>query len=141
MLPVKIGHDDRAILSRNAVFPQPGDSWSARVLLAGKSLVRHHIAMEAIPTLKATLSRAWFGGTIAEFLRMDSEMILGRLAKDSDFAVLTTQRDAWLTQIALLKNNLVGLTGSLFMEFNIPRMGRRVDTVLVIGPVVFVIEF
>jgi hypothetical protein len=30
---------------------------------------------------------------------------------------------------------------ALFLEFNIPRMGRRIDAVLLIGPVVFVIEF
>ena len=29
----------------------------------------------------------------------------------------------------------------MFLEFNIPRMGRRIDAVLLIGPVVFVIEF
>ena len=29
----------------------------------------------------------------------------------------------------------------IFFEFNIPRMGRRIDVVLVIGPVVFAIEF
>src|SRR5204863_1267903 len=34
-----------------------------------------------------------------------------------------------------------GLAGSIFFEFNIPRMGRRIDVVLVIGPVVFAIEF
>jgi hypothetical protein len=33
------------------------------------------------------------------------------------------------------------LTGALFLEFNIPRMGRRIDAVLLVGPVVFVIEF
>jgi len=55
--------------------------------------------------------------------------------------VLPTQKDAWLAEISLLQASLVGLTGSLFFEFNIPRMGRRIDTVLLIGPVVFVIEF
>ncbi len=72
---------------------------------------------------------------------MDSDTILGRLATHSDFTVLPTQRDAWLAQIALLKGELVGLSGSVFMEFSIPRMGRRVDTVLIIGPLVFVVEF
>jgi hypothetical protein len=27
------------------------------------------------------------------------------------------------------------------MEFSIPRMGRRIDTALLTGPIVFVIEF
>src|SRR5262245_47964973 len=87
------------------------------------------------------LSRAWFGSPITEFLRMDSDTILGRLARQSDFTVLLAQRDAWLTQLTLLKSQLAGLSGSVFMEFSIPRMGRRVDTVLIIGPMIFLVEF
>jgi hypothetical protein len=72
---------------------------------------------------------------------MDAETIVGRLTINSDFTVLPAQRDAWLAQIRLLQAQLVGLTGLLFLEFSIPRMGRRIDTVLLVGPVVFVIEF
>jgi hypothetical protein len=86
-------------------------------------------------------SRAWYGATISEFLQSRPEAVVGTLTTHSEFAVLPTQTDAWLAQIQLLKEHLAGLTGSIFFEFNIPRMGRRVDAVLVIGPVVFVIEF
>jgi hypothetical protein len=86
-------------------------------------------------------SRAWYGAPITEFLQTQPDTVIGRLARNSDFAFLPTQKDAWLAQISLLQSCLVGLTGSVFFEFNIPRMGRRVDTVLLIGPVVFVIEF
>jgi hypothetical protein len=86
-------------------------------------------------------SRAWYGASIAEFLQTQADTILGQLTRNSDFALLPTQTDAWLAEISLLQDHLVGLTGSLFLEFNIPRMGRRIDAVLLIGPVVFVIEF
>ena len=86
-------------------------------------------------------SRAWYSASIIEFLQDLSDTIIGRLVRSSDFALLPTQRDAWLTQIDFLQASLVGLTGSLFFEFNIPRMGRRIDAVLLIGTVVFVIEF
>lgn len=33
------------------------------------------------------------------------------------------------------------MEGSVFFEYSIPRMGRRIDTVLLIGPAVFVLEF
>ena len=91
-----------------------------------------------IPNLS---SRAWYGATIVEFLRTEADSIIGRLTTNGEFALLPTQRDAWLIQIDLLKEHLVGLNGYLFLEFNIPRMGRRVDTVLLVGPVVFVVEF
>jgi len=68
-------------------------------------------------------------------------VVLGQLATNCTFALLPTQRDAWLAQIELLRAQLPSLIGSIFFEFNIPRMGRRIDAVLVIGPVVFALEF
>jgi hypothetical protein len=46
-----------------------------------------------------------------------------------------------LVQIRLLQEHLHCLPGSLFLEFSILRMGRRIDAVILTGPVVFVIEF
>src|SRR5438445_5938077 len=86
-------------------------------------------------------SRAWYGAPIPEFLLMDSDTIVGRLTRNCDFPVLPTQRDAWLEQIRLLQSQLVGLTGSLFLEFSIPRMGGRIDIVLMINQIIFVVEF
>jgi hypothetical protein len=100
--------------------------------------------METPPDLTAITgisSRAWYGASIIEFLQTQADAIVGRLARNSEFSLLPTQKDAWLTQIGFLQDRLVGLSGALFLEFNIPRMGRRIDAVLLIGPVVFVIEF
>ena len=85
--------------------------------------------------------RAWYGASLAEFLACEDDQILGRLTSNSDFAVLPTQRDAWITQIRVLRDQASGLAGGVFLEFNIPRMGRRVDVILVVGPVVFALEF
>ena len=95
------------------------------------------------PTIsaKARSLRFWYGASIAEFLEADPQTMLGQLAFNCDFALIPTQRDAWLAQIEFLRSQLSGLSGSIFFEFNIPRMGRRIDVVLVIGPVVFAIEF
>ena len=41
----------------------------------------------------------------------------------------------------MLQAQLGGLTGLLFMEFSIPRMGRRIDVVLLTKCIVFVVEF
>jgi hypothetical protein len=67
--------------------------------------------------------------------------VLGRLVSASQFAVLETQRDAWLEQLRILRSQLAGLTGWVFLEFTIPRMGRRVDAVVIVGPVVLAVEF
>ncbi len=86
-------------------------------------------------------SRAWYGDSIEGFLKTNPDTILGQLSRNSDFSLLTTQKGAWLEQIEILRTELQGLTGSIFLEFNIPRMGRRIDAVVLIGPVVFVVEF
>ena len=67
-------------------------------------------------------SRAWYESSIAEFLQTQSEQVIGCLLTNSDFAVLPTQRDAWLAQLSVLRQSLQGISGNLFLEFNIPRM-------------------
>ena len=93
------------------------------------------------PAVTTAVSRAWYSAPIAEFLGAQPVAILGQLTTNCDFSLLATQTDAWLAQIAFLQEQVSGLTGTLFLEFNIPRMGRRIDAVLLVGSVVFVIEF
>ena len=90
---------------------------------------------------KVLSSRAWYDAPIADFLRTAPDTIVGRLTLNGEFALLPTQKDAWLAQIDFLQAQLKGLAGALYLEFVIPRMGRRIDAVLLIGPVLFVIEF
>ena len=97
--------------------------------------------MRAMELTSISNSRAWYTASIADFRQTQSQIILGLLAANSDFALIPTQRDAWVAEINFLRNSLDGLTGSLLLEFSIPRMGRRIDAVILVGPVVFVVEF
>ena len=63
------------------------------------------------------------------------------MARRNDFDLTGTQRDAWLEQAEILKHVLVSQQGSIYLEFTIPRMGRRIDALVIIGPVIFVLEF
>lgn len=92
-------------------------------------------------TTAGTALRAWYEDSIDGFLKADPDAVLGRLATNGSFTLLPTQRDAWLEQIEFLRERIDGLAGSLFFEFSIPRMGRRIDAVLIIGSIVFVLEF
>lgn len=91
------------------------------------------------PTIVA--SRAWYTGSFAEFRSANPDAVFGKLAKNPDFDLAKTQKDAWLEQISYLQMNLEHLTGTLFLEFSIPRLGSRIDVVMLIGPVVFIVEF
>ena len=57
------------------------------------------------------------------------------------FNLEQSQRDAWVEEIAILQSVLTEHTGSVYFEYSIPRMGKRIDVVLLIGPVIFVLEF
>lgn len=87
------------------------------------------------------LARYWYGDPIAGFLASDANEILGKLSRHAGDGHFSDQRDAWLSQIELLQAQLTGFEGWVFFEFNIPRMGRRVDVILVLGSVIFALEF
>lgn len=86
--------------------------------------------------------RAYYTNSIPKFLVESADSILGSLARRSEFEVTGEQRDAWLTQIALLQSGLARIArGLVFFEFVVPRFGRRIDAVLLIDDVLVVIEF
>lgn len=88
------------------------------------------------------LNFAYYQASLGSFLRADESQILGELSKAHTFDLTENQRDAWLTQIHVLKDQLGALDrGQVFFEFAIPRMGKRADVVLLIDGVVFVVEF
>lgn len=85
--------------------------------------------------------RAWYGAAIAQFQIEQPTAVLGRMVESTEFDLLQAQRDAWIEQTRLLQAQVKGLAGAIFLEFSIPRMGRRIDAVLIIGSIIFVIEF
>ena len=87
------------------------------------------------------MKREYYSDSISNFLRSSTEEILGMLALNNDFALIQTQRCAWVAQIEILREILTPHQGSIYFEYSIPRMGRRIDVVLLIGPVIFVLEF
>ncbi|WP_243450709.1 DNA/RNA helicase domain-containing protein [Sandarakinorhabdus glacialis] len=68
--------------------------------------------------------------------------ILGALTNALPFAAEIAQRGAWKVEIDHLQ--LIGAqlpTAEIFLEFAIPRMGRRADAIIVAGGLVFVLEY
>jgi hypothetical protein len=87
------------------------------------------------------LNRYYFSNSIFTFLTLSSDEIIGKLTLAHDFPVEHPQRDAWIEQIRILKIVLEDFEGQIYLEYSIPRMGKRIDAVCIIGPVVFVLEF
>ncbi|HUL00848.1 MAG TPA: DUF2075 domain-containing protein [Nitrospirota bacterium] len=89
---------------------------------------------------KSRIKRAYYSDTIASFLKLSSADIIGHLTIGS-YTVEQTQTHAWEEEIRILQDTLGNYGGSIYLEYDIPRMGRRIDAVLLIGSVIFVLEF
>jgi hypothetical protein len=87
------------------------------------------------------MKREYYSDSIAAFLISKPDEILSKLVRNNDFTLEQTQRDAWLEEISILHKTLSCHQGSVYFEYSIPRMGKRIDVVLLIGPVIFVLEF
>src|SRR5438105_2195419 len=87
------------------------------------------------------MKRSFYSDRISIFLLSSEEHIIGSLSKNSDFATELIQRDAWLQEIKILKDVLNSYEGLIFFEYSIPRMGKRIDVILIIKNAIFVLEF
>jgi len=83
----------------------------------------------------------YFQDSIEGFLLKSTEEIIGFITLANQFDSTTNQNKSWELQIPILKNALNGYTGTIFFEFSVPRMGKRIDSLVIINNVVFVIEF
>src|SRR5207247_3386156 len=87
------------------------------------------------------MKRSFYSDSISNFLQTTSNQILGALAQANEFSLEITQRESWLQEIKILREVLSKYEGKIFFEYSIPRMGRRIDVVLIIRNVIFILEF
>ena len=88
------------------------------------------------------MTRSYYSNTISDFLKDDETRILGQLSLHHNHALEDLQKNAWVKQITILKDTLQSVdNGQIYFEFSIPRMGKRVDNVLIINDLIFVLEF
>ena len=96
------------------------------------------------------LSRAWYTDTVSRFLHESPDKIIGRMTTKSaqdGFETNPLQVQAWQEEINILQQQLCQVDFSsmnIFLEFNIPRMGRRIDALILIRsnkPHIVILEF
>ncbi len=83
----------------------------------------------------------YYNDTIESFLQRTTEEIIGFITMANQFDSNSLQNKSWEQQIKILKESLTDLDGTIFFEFSIPRMGKRVDVIVIIENVIFIIEF
>ena len=89
------------------------------------------------------MKRCFYDDTIPVFLNRKDEEILGILSKDNTFDLSLDQRDSWLEEIVVMKSVLreLQVQGHIIFEYTIPRLGKRIDVTLLVGGVVYCLEF
>ncbi|MCQ2795787.1 MAG: DUF2075 domain-containing protein [Bacilli bacterium] len=89
-------------------------------------------------------SRCLYNSSIDEFLNADEKSIFGTLCSNYHGEALTTTREAWNNEITILKQVLAsfaGLNGQIIFEYDIPRLGKRIDVVVLLKGIVYCLEF
>ena len=83
----------------------------------------------------------YYAESIAVFCSQSPNEVIGVINRANVFDGTMLQQKSWEQQIELLQHSLSGFQGTIFFEFSIPRMGKRVDVLLLMDDVVFVVEF
>lgn len=88
--------------------------------------------------------RCLFNRDFETFLTLDANEILGTLCDSFHGTALTTTIEAWKAEIVILKNVISQLNdrkGQIIFEYDIPRLGKRIDVVLLYRGIIFCLEF
>lgn len=90
------------------------------------------------------MSRCLYNANIEEFLKTDNNLVLATLLSQYHGYDYTTTREAWEEEIKIMKSVLlpfIGEKGEIIFEYDIPRLGKRIDVVLLLAGIIFCLEF
>ena len=89
-------------------------------------------------------TRFFYRNSIYGFLHQNDDEIFGVLSRNDEYDTAFTQKSAWLEEIKTMKNALLPYANNkawIIFEYTIPRLGKRIDVVVLLRERVFVIEF
>ncbi len=88
--------------------------------------------------------RCLYENSFSAFLKDKDRLILGTLSDNYHGDMRTTTREAWKTEISIMQDvvsRFEETDGRIVFEYDIPRLGKRIDVVLLYKGIVFCIEF
>ena len=89
-------------------------------------------------------TRCLFYSDFKDFLELGADTVLGSLCNNYHGTTLTTTIEAWKAEIEILKDIVSRLddsNGQIIFEYDIPRLGKRIDVVLLYKGIIFCLEF
>lgn len=90
------------------------------------------------------MPKYFYYSDIQSFLGESLEQIFGKLSRNDEYDTAATQKFAWEQEIVVMKSVLEDYKneqGWIIFEYTIPRIGKRIDVVLLLRERVFTIEF
>ena len=94
--------------------------------------------------VKTENPRCLYSKHFIDFLNDSEESVFGIICDRYHGDAPTTTREAWREEIPIMRDVLAGLdekSGQIILEYDIPRLGKRIDVVLLLKGIIFCIEF
>lgn len=89
-------------------------------------------------------NRCLYEASFSDFLNQEPLAVLGALHNNNHGDALTTTDEAWMGEIELMQLVLepwATVSGRVIFEYDIPRLGKRIDVVLLLRGLIFCLEF
>lgn len=89
-------------------------------------------------------NRCLYSNSFVKFCEEDDNAIFGTLCENYHGDALTTTREAWKSEISIMKQILSAykeVGAQIVFEYDIPRLGKRIDVVLLFKGIIFCLEF
>jgi hypothetical protein len=88
--------------------------------------------------------RCLYYDNFVSFLNERNDSIIGFMCNNYHGDALTTTRDAWMEEISIMKNvvdKYKNEAGQIIFEYDIPRLGKRIDVTLLVKGIIFCLEY
>jgi len=89
-------------------------------------------------------ARCLYSNSFSGFLSDSKTLIYGVLHENNHGIIRPTSEEAWTGEITIMQESLSQLcdrSGQIIFEYDIPRLGKRIDVVLLCNGIIFCIEF
>ncbi len=90
------------------------------------------------------INRYFYKSSIKDFLNSSFDKVFGQISINDEGDSVSEQKFAWNEEIKILKDTLKpwrNEDAEIIFEYSIPRLGKRIDIVLLLRNIIFVIEF
>jgi len=90
------------------------------------------------------LNRFFYRDSISNFINDTNDSIFGIMSINDEGDTVSEQKFAWNEELEIMKRTLLPWKneyGEIIFEYSIPRLGKRIDVVLLLRGIVFTIEF